>query len=178
MTVSWLTPINNSGMFFLSMNEKRHSAVMLEDVLTFTLSIPVVGMEGLVASVGGCSGRDVDKFEHIEGMTLCRPGWGKMEEGGVVETGLRKLSKRERRAVEAGKMACIKECVAHVAAKVESIEHRAGHLLIIAQTVRSFVRSSHWWMGKTFRPVSTDTSPCLSFLGSTQFAMTIPTTDS
>ena len=128
MTISWLTPVDNQGTIFLSINTKRHTAERLmkefsmgeneqsnnideKDVVPntespksktyFVLNVPTAGQEAMVLRIGGCSGRDVDKFadhdqppannETAEGtdnheekdmkqlptksFTLCRPGW-------------------------------------------------------------------------------------------------------
>ena len=126
MTISWLTPVDNQGNIFLSINTKRHTAERLmkefsmdendqsinfneKEVVPktespksktyFVLNVPTAGQEAMVLRIGGCSGRDVDKFaDHdqppantAEGVvnheekdknqlptksfTLCRPGW-------------------------------------------------------------------------------------------------------
>ena len=141
MTISWLTPVDNQGNIFLSINTKRHTAERLMKEFTmgkndpssdnsttttsnnqtmdenddddprieshdgtsktyFVLNVPTAGQEDMVLRIGGCSGRDVDKFaednqvpvkngiadevenheeekEHLptRSFTLCRPGW-------------------------------------------------------------------------------------------------------
>ena len=98
MTISWLTPVDNQGNIFLSINTRRHTAERLmkeylmgttttDDIhrteshdgqqidvpsmgshdsgstkTFFVLNIPTAGQEDLVLRIGGCSGRDVDKF--------------------------------------------------------------------------------------------------------------------
>eukprot|EP00757_Euglenozoa_sp_SAG-D1_P020004 gene20004-7096_t len=58
MTISWLTAIDNNGVFFASMNQKRHSASLVfagaVETQRFTLSVPVQGMEATLKKVGGC----------------------------------------------------------------------------------------------------------------------------
>lgn len=134
MTISWLTPVDNQGNIFLSINTKRHTAERLmkefsmvendqsiddnekdayDDLESpktktkttyFVLNVPIAGQEEMVLRIGGCSGRDVDKFaghdpalinneiaaegednNHddkkdnnqlpTKSFTLCRPGW-------------------------------------------------------------------------------------------------------
>ena len=128
MTISWLTPVDNQGNIFLSINTKRQTAERLmkefstktidetnnprkeshssETTKTyFVLNVPTAGQEDMVLRIGGCSGRDVDKFAVEPGQyhelasqgtategvdnqleeekdqlpmrsfTLCRPGW-------------------------------------------------------------------------------------------------------
>jgi flavin reductase (DIM6/NTAB) family NADH-FMN oxidoreductase RutF len=66
MVLSWLTPMNNTGGFVMSLNRRRHSVSMLQqsegEASLFTLSVPIHGMERLVRLVGGTSGRHGNKF--------------------------------------------------------------------------------------------------------------------
>ena len=88
MVISWLTPIDNDGNIFLSINAKRHTAARLMTAFraasevdqTFVLNVPTASQESMVLQIGGCSGRDIDKFDSSDGgveprFTLCRPGW-------------------------------------------------------------------------------------------------------
>ena len=79
MTISWLTAVDNDGGFACSVNQNRHTATLLAANPTFTLSVPVAGMEALVRRVGSTSGRRLpadatDKPAWL-GIELCRPGW-------------------------------------------------------------------------------------------------------
>jgi flavin reductase (DIM6/NTAB) family NADH-FMN oxidoreductase RutF len=71
MTVSWLTCINNSGVIFLSINEKRHSASIIKETQRFSLGIAVDGMQSTLLEVGGKSGRDSDKTDSIDELNPC-----------------------------------------------------------------------------------------------------------
>jgi flavin reductase (DIM6/NTAB) family NADH-FMN oxidoreductase RutF len=66
MVLSWLTPMNNTGGFVMSLNRRRHSVSMLQqsdgEEALFTLSVPIHGMEELVRLVGSTSGRHGNKF--------------------------------------------------------------------------------------------------------------------
>eukprot|EP00667_Euglena_gracilis_P030891 EG_transcript_43616 len=57
MVLSWLTAINNYGLFFASINAGRYTAAVLmaKDTKSFVLSVPVHGMEGLLGRLGKCS---------------------------------------------------------------------------------------------------------------------------
>jgi hypothetical protein len=66
--------------FVLSMNKGRHSATAVEEVGDrFVLSVPTAGMEEQATRVGGCSGRDTNKWVEM-GLARCVPGWI-MEQG-------------------------------------------------------------------------------------------------
>ena len=75
MTISWLTPIDNEGVFFCSMNQRRHSAALLAAHPFFVLSVACAGLETLLLRVGGCSGARVADKPTALGVPLCRPGW-------------------------------------------------------------------------------------------------------
>eukprot|EP00823_Brevimastigomonas_motovehiculus_P003263 TRINITY_DN1971_c0_g1_i1.p1 TRINITY_DN1971_c0_g1~~TRINITY_DN1971_c0_g1_i1.p1 ORF type:complete len:301 (-),score=112.54 TRINITY_DN1971_c0_g1_i1:542-1420(-) len=74
MTITWLTAISNVGEFICSMNAGRDSTNIVLLTKRFVLNVPVQGMESLVLGIGGCTGRDVDKFSFFH-IPLCRPGW-------------------------------------------------------------------------------------------------------
>jgi hypothetical protein len=74
MVISWLTPIDNYGTIFLSMNTKRYTSELLSPGHSFVLNVPTAGMEHVVTAVGKCSGRDTDKIASL-GIATCRPGW-------------------------------------------------------------------------------------------------------
>ncbi|KAJ9452087.1 hypothetical protein DIPPA_30950 [Diplonema papillatum] len=84
MTISWLTCIDNRGLFFASMHEGRSTASFLfgqpeaADPYVnkrFTLSVPVAGAEALLRRIGSERGDAVDKVPAL-GLRLCPPGWG------------------------------------------------------------------------------------------------------
>ena len=75
MTISWLAPIDNDGRFFLSMNQRRHSARLLSRHPYLVLSVACAGLEQLLTRVGGCTGARVHNKPKALGVPLCRPGW-------------------------------------------------------------------------------------------------------
>ena len=75
MTISWLTPIDNEGRFFCSMNQRRFSATLLAANPFFCLSAAVGGLEPLLTRVGGCSGARITNKPSALGVGMCRPGW-------------------------------------------------------------------------------------------------------
>jgi flavin reductase (DIM6/NTAB) family NADH-FMN oxidoreductase RutF len=94
MVVSWLTATNNRGKFIMSINKRRHTAQILmkqtskekssmpssssplssSSYPSFTLSVPIAGMEDLVLAVGGISGRlgcKVEREHHNSNTSNC-----------------------------------------------------------------------------------------------------------
>eukprot|EP00927_Polykrikos_kofoidii_P061770 TRINITY_DN56607_c0_g1_i1.p1 TRINITY_DN56607_c0_g1~~TRINITY_DN56607_c0_g1_i1.p1 ORF type:complete len:391 (-),score=44.36 TRINITY_DN56607_c0_g1_i1:24-1196(-) len=74
MTISWLTALDNDGTFVCSMNQRRHTATMLQRNPWFVLNVAVAGLESLLRRVGGCHGSKGNKASAL-GVELCRPGW-------------------------------------------------------------------------------------------------------
>ena len=62
MVVSWLTPINNHGVFLMSINKQRFSATLLLQRRSFCLSAAIHGMESVLLAIGRCHGHSIDKF--------------------------------------------------------------------------------------------------------------------
>jgi flavin reductase (DIM6/NTAB) family NADH-FMN oxidoreductase RutF len=143
MVISWLTPVDNAGNIFLSMNAKRRTAVLLRDMweeknanqsplgsVYFVLNIPTFGMEEDILKIGSCSGHKVDKFSD-EGVniTKCRPGWKDVENAAFVQLddamGLRpdKMSARKMRKASRStivpNLIAVAECVAHLVCEVK-----------------------------------------------------------
>lgn len=58
MVLSWLTPVNNRGVFVFSINKKRHSLKNLKQTRRFCLAVPVEGMEQILIDIGSCTGGD------------------------------------------------------------------------------------------------------------------------
>ena len=99
MTISWLTPTDNKGSFFMSMNRKRASADFLlgqdpaEGDAVFALSVATAGMEDTLVAVGSTSGRQegggppavgeqagkpyTSKAKRLN-LPLCSPGWARV----------------------------------------------------------------------------------------------------
>lgn len=167
MVVSWLSPIDNSGAIFMSINAKRFTAELLPANGLFVLNVPVAGMENLIRAIGKCSGRDVDKFASL-GIDTCSPGWRVCASA----------------AFPCGAYIAVSECVAHIVCTVVSmqltgsVEEGASpslkrkrhdeHYLIRAQIDSAFVHRNYW-DGKCFAAVSDEYPPTLTFLGSGAF---------
>jgi hypothetical protein len=67
MTITWLTPTDNNGNFFCSMNATRFSLKNVLDSRRFVLNIPVAGMETLIKDIGKCSGSSYFVDEQVDG---------------------------------------------------------------------------------------------------------------
>jgi len=76
MVCSWLTPVNNYGIFLMSINRRRHTASLLQkrENAKFVLSIPTAKMMEKVLKIGKFSGSKGDKFKELE-IETCQPGW-------------------------------------------------------------------------------------------------------
>ena len=71
MVVSWLTPINNHGVFVMAINKQRHSASLIQARRTFGLSPATAGTEDLLLAIGRSHGHLCDKFATIGGLKAC-----------------------------------------------------------------------------------------------------------
>ena len=56
MVISWLTPINNHGVFIMAVNKMRRTAALLLERRSFGLSVAVRGQEAALLAVGRCHG--------------------------------------------------------------------------------------------------------------------------
>ena len=141
------------------------------------LNVPVQGMEETVLAIGGCSGRDVDKFAELE-INVCKPGWdtwcGFIKESSpdcsLVPRKRCKKRELERRALDARlrSMVALECCVAHVPAYVNKIDEVNGHYLFQCKILCAFVRPEYWG-GKLFCPQRPEVPPFLTFFGSKTF---------
>ena len=52
MVISWLTPINNHGVFIMAVNKMRCTATLLLERRSFGLSVAVRGQEAALLAVG------------------------------------------------------------------------------------------------------------------------------
>ena len=66
MVISWLTPINNHGVFIMAVNKMRCTASLLLERRSFGLSVAVRGQEAALLAVGRCHGHNVDKFAALK----------------------------------------------------------------------------------------------------------------
>ncbi|KAJ3210033.1 hypothetical protein HDU67_005716 [Dinochytrium kinnereticum] len=191
MTISWLTALDNMGHFMCSMKMTRHTYSLLKLTNTFTLNIPVAGMEDLILKIGGSSGKDHDKVQDLwkDGwrsrfkertteeepgerfFTLCNPGWTPLSESDTMTQ---------------DNALAVWECAAHLVCRVEEVLERHGHGILFCVIERGFVRESYW-DGRNFSPKPMPSTvnpehassppippPYLSFLGSKRFASISP----
>ncbi len=168
MTISWLTPTDNAGHFFMSVNRRRFTAENLQTSPYFVLNVPVGGMEGTIRGIGSCSGREVDKFDTLK-IDTCAPGWEPSSEAPLPK-------KLRSRITDIPAQIAIVNCVAHLLCKANQIRIQddvhesstSGHYAVFAEILYAFVRKDYW-DGVTFIGRSADQSPLLSFLGSGKF---------
>lgn len=185
MTITWITAINNRGGFIGSVHAARHSVQFVNHAgAIFVLNVPVRGMEDLVLAVGSCSGADTDKFEEF-GIAVCAPGGAELTEGGsedIVKTKKPKVSKKELAKQEISRAVhqaiALRDCVAHLLCRVESVTEDDGHLLLRCVQLSGWTRRAYW-DGRNFIPhASADVEPYLTFLGSKTFGYVLPVNSS
>ena len=180
MTISWLSALNNSGMCTLSMSERRFTASLpaVQPGGSFTLSIPVAGMEPLVRHIGSCSGRNVDKLSGV--VELCAPGWGHFPPPCAADAEpprkrtrtkreLKRIERERAFAVLAQSTAAVRDCVAHMVLSVLSVQSVSGHRLMVCQVEFGFVRDEWWRDGKLFTASDAALPSPLTFYGSGVF---------
>jgi len=151
MTISWLTPYNNSGGIVLSINANRHTATKLRAHPQFVLNVPTSEMEAQVLQIGKCSGRDTNKFQSLSIRTCTPGGWVDRND-----------------ASESSSLVAIADAVCHIVCTVKAIEECEGHMLTRAQMLEAWVHEGYW-DGANFVPRGKDLPPLLSFLGSQKF---------
>jgi len=172
MVVSWLSPVNASKSFLMSINQKRHTAGALrkdagEGTKRFVLNIPVNGEQETLLQLGGCTGKDVDKFKRFNLPAISPGHWS--DDSPEDDKGLKKSEKDEAWGV------ALDSCVAHLMCEIisEQTTEVSGHHIFVCEILRAFVRKAYW-DGKRFAPVDENSPPTLSFLGSKSFAATVP----
>jgi len=163
MTITWLTPVDNSAHFICSMNRSRHSSSLVTSSKRFSLSVPTADISDIVLKIGGCSGSEIDKFEQFVGDTL---------------GGSKPLTIIQRNT-SSGNFICFRECCAHMCCVIEKeLESICpGHHLFYCKIIEGHVKEGYWKEGKNFIPLSDNFTPYLTFLGSQNFACTTPMTD-
>lgn len=132
-------------------------------------------MEELVLSIGGCSGASVDKFEAFK-IETCVPGGGAASSSRSASqqptSKKQKLSKQDlaRQAITQAleKSIAIRDCVAHLLCRVESVQVDDGHNLMRCSLMAAWSRAEYW-NGRNFIAQMPDTAPYLTFLGSKVF---------
>ena len=157
MTISWLSCIDNNGLFFASMNEQRFTASLLGfansyEGARFTLNVPTQGCEPLVRRIGGESGLEVNKLEDLA-LGVCNAGGG----GGDVP------------------LPCLDHplVVAHLECEVLSGSLSHKHHMLTCRILSAHVRKA-FWSGETFKPTAPTLPSYLTFFGGGQFGVAQP----
>ncbi|ETK82155.1 hypothetical protein F441_12658 [Phytophthora nicotianae CJ01A1] len=174
-----------SGGFICSMNATRYTAnFMNQSGAVFVLNVPVRGMEELVLAIGSSTGADADKFEQLN-IPICAPGGGDFVEM-VKDTHdtekLRKKQKLSRKelarqeiASAAAQSVALRDCVAHLLCRVDTVTEDDGHLLLRCTQLAGWTRRGYW-DGRNFIPQDgMNVEPYLTFLGSKEFGYVMPT---
>ena len=164
MTITWLTTIDNSGLFVCSINKKRYTAELLNVSSVFVLNVPTRDMEDTILRIGSCSGRDVDKF-HKFGLQICCPGWSS-------SSSLRHEHDDKKRKTIKNAIA-LSDCIAHTVCTVQSKQDQGQHWLLVCKQEFSWCRKVYFEDGKRFRRNSDSLPPYLTFLGSQTFGSVV-----
>ncbi|KAG2373123.1 hypothetical protein C9374_012855 [Naegleria lovaniensis] len=167
MTITWLTPVDNSGHFVCSMNTGRHSASLVLPSMKFALSVPTTALADTVLAIGGCSGSSIDKFEKF---VNCLDD---VKHEQTHHSPRKPLSLVTHHVEKHGSFYCFSECCAHLCCVIEKELERTcpNHHLFYCRVVAGFVKQGYWQDGKMF--VSNNEAICppyLTFVGSQQFA--------
>ena len=188
MILSWLTATNNEGSFMFSLNKHRHTASVLQD--EFTLSIPVQGMEDVVLSVGGVSGKwGISKFQkdHKDAAVETAPEAAatsrkKKRKGPRFPTGIPNLQRvplGQDTEGSTGWPFAVKGTVAHLLCRAIHIADGtdwidANHYVVFAKITRAYVQSSYWNPSKKIFQPTPGYPPYLTFFGSQTFGSVLP----
>lgn len=179
MTISWLTPTDNQGGLFLSINQARNTCerLLCNPDGYFVMNIITSDCEQLLLDIGKVSGADVNKFELLS-ITSCIPGWKSLSSCEYSESKkdkTKRVQKNERINSIIKDLTAISCCVAHVICSIKEYQHpavsvtnKSNQVYIFAQCEFAFVRSSYW-SGKQLFPQLPNASPLISFLGSGLF---------
>ena len=143
MTLTWITAMNNHGGFVVSINNRRHTRGHVMEKRRFCLGIPTSDMRSTVLAVGGCSGRDGNKFDAL-GLETVQVG--------------------------DGPDVTVKGTVARILADVNAVLADDGYHTILQCTIRRAWVDETYWDGRNFLPKDAAASPYLTFLGSQTFA--------
>jgi flavin reductase (DIM6/NTAB) family NADH-FMN oxidoreductase RutF len=165
MTITWLTPIDNSGLFVCSINKKRYTAELLNVSSVFVLNVPTRDMEHTILRIGSCSGRDIDKFQKF-GLKICCPGWSSSS-----SSSLRHDHDEKRRIIK--NAIALTDCIAHTVCTVQSKQDQGQHWLLVCKQEFSWCRKVYFEDGKRFQRNSDLLPPYLTFLGSQTFGSVV-----
>lgn len=165
MTITWLTPVDNLGLLFLSLNASRHSAGNVLRERGFTLSVLTEAQRSVALACGSVHGTA-------------------MQGGKLAALQLR------THVPEGGGLPVLADSPAHLWCSVVSVlapsEQGAGaagsgagaplpptikgHLALLCVIDRASVRADYWATGKLLTPSAPGLPRLLCFLGSGVFA--------
>ena len=197
MVISWLTPINNHGVFIMAVNKMRCTASLLLERRSFGLSVAVRGQEAALLAVGRCHGHNVDKFAALKLTKLslsdapepepsdassARPvnpfaALGESESDGDGDGDGDGDDPPAAAPLDdtgvAGSAAVLQCRVLAVSDSVEGDGADSMHHIVTAVVTAARVSRAHW-NGKQFGAFAPGAAPTLSFLGSQEFAYVTP----
>ena len=193
MVISWLTPINNHGVFIMAVNKMRCTASLLLERRSFGLSVAVRGQEAALLAVGRCHGHNVDKFAALELTKLslsdapepsdassAKPtnpfaalGESESDGDGDGDGDDPPAATPLDDTGVAGSAAVLQCRVLAVSDSVEGDGADSMHHIVTAVVTAARVSRAHW-NGKQFGAFAPGAAPTLSFLGSQEFAYVTP----
>lgn len=177
MTISWLSPVDNSvrcpsssrpqltslwqGNFVYSMNKRRATASILPLCKRFGFFLPDFPASATFFAVLNVPVRGMEEMVLRIGNTH---GNDKMTRLAIPTCSLPGCE-------EDDELVFIEGCAAHLVCSVVSADESAieDHVLTVARIERAWVKPEYW-SGKCFIPQSPEVPPYLSFLGSQTFA--------
>lgn len=164
MTITWLTAIDNHGMFVCSVSKRRHTSELLHVSSVFVLNIPTCELEETILAIGSCSGRDTDKFRQL-GLPTCCPGWisGNQNQ--------KKTNTKEARIMKHA--IALRDCIAHTVCLVEQKQDMGHHWLLVCKQQLAWSKEAYFADGKRFQRSSDDLPPYLTFLGTKTFGSVV-----
>ena len=185
MTISWLTAIDNHGLFFLSLNAKRHSARNVLRERAFTLSVYSEAQRSTALACGASHGTGVagGKLAAI-GMPVHAPGGGDANAAcGLPVLAhspahlqcslLSVLAPQQEVPLEEPVRGAAGECV-RISSEADAGSSAPftiqGHLALLCRVDLAWVMEGYWSSGKILSPTLPSLPRPLSFLGSGIFA--------
>eukprot|EP01080_Neovahlkampfia_damariscottae_P000890 gene890-9801_t len=150
MTITWLTPINNTGNFICSMKKSRYTTVLVLKQKEFVLNVPTKSLGSTVLKIGKETGENTDKFKLFEeNITICGLGWEKYEEKSPF---------------------AISECVAQMFCSINKImdDLDKEHYIFHCSIDKAFVKSNYW-KDNRFCPQNKEDEPYMTFFGGQEF---------
>jgi flavin reductase (DIM6/NTAB) family NADH-FMN oxidoreductase RutF len=177
MCISWLTAIDNHGLFFLSINALRHSAANVLRERAFSLSVLSEAQRGDALACGGSHGTGVagGKLAAL-GLPLAALGGGAWAGGAAGAAGAAPAAAAAALPVLAASPAHLQCClVSQLAPSSEggggsSAPTLQGHLALLCRIEGAWVQEGYWAKHKLLSPTHPGLPRLLCFLGSGVFA--------